>query len=310
MGKTVQGYSGEPREYPPPKLYYAACIGVYEIGHHEYKGKTTLKYVLDFELWRKLRSGPAPAVDSKGNQFTMPAFVGAYLGSPDSPQPANCLLACEALFARRFTVADLEAGVDMETLLRKRCKLSLKGYGGSDSVKVKVVEFLPLDDDDDEFTPRGPFHYWDIPNTDRWQLPGPDVMPCETARIFLKRSKEWLSLHPEDAPGGGGRPGQHEDDDDSGGRDDRRRDDRRDGGRATGGRDDDRATAGRARDGGGRDDRAGGGRDDDRAGGGRRDDRRDDRRDGGRGGYRDDRPTEARSGGGRRHDDDDDEIPF
>jgi hypothetical protein len=303
VGKTVLGYSGEPREYPPPKLYYAACIGVYEIGHHEYKGKTTLKYVLDFELWRKLRSGPAPAVDSKGKQFTMPAFVGAYLGSPDSPQPANCLLACEALFARRFTIADLEAGVDMETLLGHRCKLSLKGYGGPDSKKVKVVEFLPLDDDDDEFSPVGPFHYWDIPNTDRWTLPGPDLVPCETARIFLKRSKEWLALHPEDAPGGGGQPGQHEDDEagigEAGGR--------AEGGRG-GGRFDDR-----------RDDRRDDGRRDERLGTSRRDGPRDGREGGapGRGGYRDDRPSTAagrapagRPAGRPAADDDEEDIPF
>lgn len=214
MGKIVVGYSGEPREYPPPKMYYAACIGVYEIGHHDYKDKTTLKYVLDFELWRKLRSGPAPALDSKGKQYTMPAFVGAYLGSPESPQPSNCLLACEALLQKRFTVADLEAGVDLETLLRKTCKLSLKAYGGADSKKVKVDQFLALDDDDDQFKPNGPFHYWELPASGKFTIPGPDVMPCETARVFLKKSHEWLSMHPGDASGGGGRPGQHEPDDD------------------------------------------------------------------------------------------------
>ena len=212
MGKLVVGYSGEPREYPPAKMYYAACVGVYEIGHHAFKAseqseeKVTLKYILDFELWRKLRTGPAPALDSKGKQFTLPMFVGAYLGSPDSPQPANCLLACEALFGRRFSAADMEAGVDMETLLRLRCKLNVKSYGGADSKKVKVSEIIALDDDDDDFRPNGPFHYWDLPTSGTWTIPGPEVIPCETARIFLKKSKEWLAMNPGGASGGGGTP--------------------------------------------------------------------------------------------------------
>jgi hypothetical protein len=210
MGKVVVGYTGEPREYPPAKMYFGACIGVYEIGHHGYKPgpnseeKVTLKYILDFELWRNLRGGPAAALDSKGRQFTVPMFVGAYLGSPDAPQPANCLLACEALLARTFRPADLEAGVDLETLLRRTCKLNLKPTGGPDSAKVKIADIIRMDDDDPTFRPNGPFHYWSIPMQGTWEIPDPSVMPCETARIFLRKSREWLAMHPGDAGGGGG----------------------------------------------------------------------------------------------------------
>jgi hypothetical protein len=168
------------RTLVPTGNYFAAVIGVYDIGTQPSdKYEPSHQIIVSFELHKK----KGVVLDRDGNPMQFNRFMGLGLGiNKTTKQPSHLRQICEAILRRNLT-PDETRGFDVLTLVGKTCRLTINHT--EDGTKELPV-YAPMDEDDPEL---------DIENRPAtYELDPakevPDTVP-EWVGKFVQKSLEW-----------------------------------------------------------------------------------------------------------------------